>query len=147
LDGPVALAAFAGGVTGLFPVLAQAAARAAFSAGGGWPEAGAGLAFCGSGLAFCASSLARRETSSALRETRLARWESSLARRIFDFSSASRAARRVFSLTDSLAPAGAILAAVDEASVEAGAAARGLVFAEAFFSAAGNAAATGIARG
>ena len=47
LDGPVALAAFAGGVAGLFSVLAQAAARAAFSAGGGgWHEAGASFAFC-----------------------------------------------------------------------------------------------------
>jgi hypothetical protein len=47
LDGPVALAAFAGGVAGLFPVLAQAAARALFSAGGGdWHEAAAGFTFC-----------------------------------------------------------------------------------------------------
>jgi len=47
LDGPVALAAFAGGVAGLFPVLAQAAARTAFSADGGvWHETGTGAAFC-----------------------------------------------------------------------------------------------------
>jgi hypothetical protein len=44
LDGPVA---FAGGAAGLFPVLAQAAARTAFSADGGvWHETGTGAAFC-----------------------------------------------------------------------------------------------------
>jgi hypothetical protein len=143
LDGTVALAVFAGDVAELFSVLAQAAARAAFSVGGGgWHEAGSGLAFCRSFLALCASSLALRGTSSALRELSLVRCEFSLARCVFDFSSACQASWRVLSLTDPLVSVGATLAAAEGASV-AGAASP--FFAENLVRGAGNAAATEIA--
>jgi hypothetical protein len=70
-----------------------------------------------------------------------------LARCIFDFSPTCRAARRALALADPLAPARVALAAADEASVEAGVTAASPFFDENFSSAAGNAAATGIAGG